>query len=137
MLLGQGIHARACGEVIGALRAAMQHDDQWAPARVLPARNVELVAPPSGSAGIGPAQVLSAVGDLEGFARLDSRQAVEPEAWESRPAERRGNVTHRQRHGWCDIRDDIDREWLDCPHLDSLFVLRLGLVLDPTAGRFE
>ena len=41
-LLGQFIHARACGEVIGALRAAMQHDDQWAPVRVLPARNVEL-----------------------------------------------------------------------------------------------
>ena len=30
MLLGQRIHAGPCREVVGILRAAMQHDDQWA-----------------------------------------------------------------------------------------------------------
>src|SRR6476661_1652065 len=56
MLLGQGIHAGPCREVVRILRAAVQHDHQWAAAaRVMLTWNVERVAPPSGSAGIGPA----------------------------------------------------------------------------------
>ena len=56
MLLSQSIHAGPCGEVVGILRAAMQHDDQWAAsAGMMTTRNIELVASPSGSAGIGPA----------------------------------------------------------------------------------
>jgi hypothetical protein len=96
MLLSQGIHARgiharACCEVIDILRAAMQHDDQWtASAGMMTARNIEFVASPSGGAGIGPAYVLSAIGDLERLARPDARQTMETEARKPGPTERRG-----------------------------------------------
>ena len=134
MLLRQVVHAGSCGEVVGILRAAMQHDDQWAASDgMMTSRNVELVASPSRDAGIGPVQVLSAVGDLERLARLDSRQAIEPEAWKSRPAESCCNVAYRpirlrRLNGLrrCGIRGDVDRERLDRPRLDSLSVLRLG-----------
>jgi hypothetical protein len=50
MLLGESIHAGTCREVVGILRATMQHDKQR-PLPVRPARNIELVVSATGRAG--------------------------------------------------------------------------------------
>ena len=89
MLLGQSIHARPCREVVGILRAAMQHDKQRAFARMRPAmRNIELVDATSCGAGKGARKELSSVRDLEQLARLCARQAIETYAGKPRLAER-------------------------------------------------
>ena len=56
MLLGQQVHARAGGEVVGRLGAAVQHDHQWQGLAVMGAGHVELV---------GTAARLVAVGATE------------------------------------------------------------------------
>ena len=95
MLFGESIHAGPCREVIGVLRAAMQHDQQSRLVGVTTVRNIELVASASSSAGIGPTQKLGTVRNLEGLARPDARQSINPKAWKLGPTERRGNVTRR------------------------------------------
>ena len=55
MLLGESIHACTCREVVGILRAAMQHDEQGASACLRTARNIELVVSATRRAGKGPA----------------------------------------------------------------------------------
>src|SRR5262245_36686951 len=96
----------------------MQHYQQRTSADVILTWNVELVVSPSGSAGIGAAQELSTVGDLQGFPRPDARQSIEAQTWKLGPIECRGNVTNLPRRrpplrcpcnrGRSDIWSDID-----------------------------
>ena len=54
MLLGERVHPRAGGEVVGRLGAAVQHDDQRHRLAAIGAGDVELVAAASGLAAEGP-----------------------------------------------------------------------------------
>ena len=59
--LGECIHARAGGEVVGRLGAAVQHDDQGECLPVIAAGNVELVSTVSCVVAVGACKELSTV----------------------------------------------------------------------------
>src|SRR5262249_49913076 len=61
MLLNESIHAATCREVVGILRAAVQHDEQGASTCLSMAWNIELVVSATGSAGKRPAYELSSL----------------------------------------------------------------------------
>ena len=58
MLFGQQVHARAGGEIVRRLGAAVQHDDQRQRLPAIAARHVELVGAAPGLIGVGPLQEL-------------------------------------------------------------------------------
>jgi hypothetical protein len=62
VLFGERVHARAGGEVVGRLRAAVQHDDQRERLPTIAAGDVELVNAASGLVPVGPRHELGAVG---------------------------------------------------------------------------
>ena len=61
MLLGERVHPRAGGEVVGRLGAAVQHDDQRHRLAAMGAGDVELVAAASGLAAEAPGHELGAL----------------------------------------------------------------------------
>gem|GEM_PF-4432923 len=89
MLFGESIHTGPCRKVVGILRAAVQHDEQGAPAGAMTTRNIELVVSAPGRAGKGPAQILSAIRDFERLAGPSTRQRIKTEPWEFGVAEHR------------------------------------------------
>ena len=76
VLLGERIHPRAGGEVVGRLGAAVQHDDQRDRLATIAAGDVELVVAASGLVAVGSRQKLSAVRHDVG--RLRRRAPREP-----------------------------------------------------------
>ena len=61
VLLGEHVHPRAGGEVVGRLGAAVQHDDQGDRLPTIAAGDVELVVAAAGLVAVGGYQKLSAV----------------------------------------------------------------------------
>ena len=61
VLLGEHVHPRAGGEVVGRLGAAVQHDDQGDRLPMIAAGDVELVVAAAGLVAVGGCQKLSAV----------------------------------------------------------------------------
>src|SRR5262249_15990145 len=84
MLLGESSHAGTYREVVGILRAAMQHDEQGESTCLRMARSIELVLSITGLARKSPAQELSPVRDLERLARPTECQLIKAEAWKRR-----------------------------------------------------
>lgn len=82
VLLGKGVHARPGGEVLRALRAAMQHHDQPLQPFVSGRRHIEPVAARAGRAGIVLIEEPGAFGQrqLGGVRRpAEARQSVQLE----------------------------------------------------------
>jgi hypothetical protein len=74
-LLGEPVHARADGEIVGVLRAAVEHDDQRKRAAFGAAWNIDLVVPRARRAGEASPEIGGALG------RDDGRRLPQPRQW--------------------------------------------------------
>ena len=74
-LLGEPVHARADGEIVGVLRAAVEHDDQRKRAAFGAAWNIDLVVPRTRRAGEASREIGGAL------RRGDGRRLPQPRQW--------------------------------------------------------
>ena len=89
VLLGERVHARAGGEVVGRLGAAVQHHHQGQRLPVVAAGHVELVGAAAGLVAVGPGEELGPVRHGLGCRRRKRRQPARsrPEAAAVEPLE--------------------------------------------------
>ena len=95
--VGEAVHARADGEVVGVLRAAVQHDDQGNRAASGALRNIDLVVPGAGGAGEASPEIGGPLGDRDRrrFSQPGRRRGAGPKARYFRPTQQFQDLAER------------------------------------------